>query len=707
MARTPRGPTPRRTGQPRGRRPQQPTAEQHATTREQILKIMSEAFGEERRLVFDSPILPDVWLKFVRKSGQPVDVIISPNDGIPPGPTAVFIRSQLPAARRNAANIAYGRSTISAELTLRELTTVVVPLSNWWKTVVLRLAQAYEREKPKDEKSPQREVPRGPGAEPPDWFRLEETYNWLVARADSTVPPTLESPDIAVLASRYLLWDFFRFAAVLHVVNAWTDSPEALRQIVEGLTNNRPSSEQIREVIHSFREYVKEIDATIQAMRGGAGSGAPAHNVSPGLEGGEATAPTRWGAVWSITRNRPATTALSASQRTVKADAAYSVFSIRTDEITWAVVDSGIDARHAAFQNRALPNTSPDNPLATTRVRATYDFTLLRGLLATGELPTQIGTKAAPKWVAENAKKPVVKERLAELKARQDRGDEIDWSIIAPLLQMPHIEELYVPPVVEHGTHVAGILGGCWPASENPEGTDLIGIARDIRLFDIRVFDDAGGSSEDTIVHALQFIAYLNRRRDLPAVHGINLSMSLVHEVRSFGCGQTPICVECNRIAGSGIVVVAAAGNRGVEAGSGTGAAFEAFRDVSITDPGNADAVITVGATHRSAPHTYGVSYFSSRGPTGDGRRKPDILAPGEKIVGPVPGGGSKALDGTSMAAPHVSGAAALLMARHRELVGQPRRIKEILCRNATDLGREAHFQGAGLVDVLRALQSV
>ena len=59
------------------------------------------------------------------------------------------------------------------------------------------------------------------------------------------------------------------------------------------------------------------------------------------------------------------------------------------------------------------------------------------------------------------------------------------------------------------------------------------------------------------------------------------------------------------------------------------------------------------------------------------------------------------------MAAPHVSGAAALLMARHRELVGQPRRIKEILAKSATDLGREPHFQGAGMLDVLRALQSV
>jgi subtilisin family serine protease len=64
-------------------------------------------------------------------------------------------------------------------------------------------------------------------------------------------------------------------------------------------------------------------------------------------------------------------------------------------------------------------------------------------------------------------------------------------------------------------------------------------------------------------------------------------------------------------------------------------------------------------------------------------------------------------MDGTSMAAPHVSGAAALLIARHRELVGQPERVKEILVKSATDLDREERFQGAGMLDVLRALQSV
>src|SRR5688572_9784192 len=111
-------------------------------------------------------------------------------------------------------------------------------------------------------------------------------------------------------------------------------------------------------------------------------------------------------------------------------------------------------------------------------------------------------------------------------------------------------------------------------------------------------------------------------------------------------------------------------------------------------------------------PHTYGVSFFSSRGPTGDGRAKPDLVAPGEKIRAPVPGNHNEGgnwgdLDGTSMAAPHVSGAAAMLMARYQELIGQPDRIKSILCQSATDLGRERSFQGHGMLDVLRAFQSI
>jgi serine protease AprX len=221
------------------------------------------------------------------------------------------------------------------------------------------------------------------------------------------------------------------------------------------------------------------------------------------------------------------------------------------------------------------------------------------------------------------------------------------------------------------------------------------------------VLDDQGRGEEFAVIAALQFIRYLNARADQPVIHGVNLSLSLLHDVENFACGRSPICDECDRLVASGVVVVAAAGNRGYERVLTAGGEMEAYRSISITDPGNAESVITVGSTHRYEPHTYGVSYFSSRGPTGDGRIKPDVLGPGERVYSTVPGDQYAAKDGTSMAAPHVSGVAALLMARHREFLGQPARVKKILVNTATDLGRERYFQGAGMIDALRALQSV
>jgi serine protease AprX len=133
---------------------------------------------------------------------------------------------------------------------------------------------------------------------------------------------------------------------------------------------------------------------------------------------------------------------------------------------------------------------------------------------------------------------------------------------------------------------------------------------------------------------------------------------------------------------------------------------------------------ITVGATHRDMPHTYGVSYFSSKGPTGDGRVKPDLVAPGERITScaagdvlhdklfaNVPTGDLLAAyvdrSGTSMAAPHVSGAIAAFLSVREEFIDQPERIKQIFLDSATSLGRIESFQGHGLIDLMRALQSV
>jgi subtilisin family serine protease len=419
--------------------------------------------------------------------------------------------------------------------------------------------------------------------------------------------------------------------------------------------------------------------------------------------------------VYSVSRNRPARLAVAQSVRTVKGDAAASLFTINCSALTWAVMDCGIDATHHAFRRHPEQPLKPDGETPTrtellkrSRVKETYDFAYLRELLIDPEsskLPAHLRQAVNHAGTQLKDDNLAARKRM-ELRQRIEQASSIDWDLLRPFIQVEHGDS-YPMPLETHGTHVAGILGAKWKEEENDPAW-LQGMCPDIELIDIRVCREDGSSDEFVIMSALQFIRHLNSSSDRPAIHGVNMSLSLDHDAAVYACGRTPVCEEAERTVANGVVVVAAAGNLGYRRVLGDGdLPFDQFCPVSITDPGNAENVITVGATHRLEPHTYGVSYFSSRGPTGDGRVKPDLVAPGEKIYAPALGGGAIRLDGTSMAAPHVSGAAAMLMARHVELVGNPRRIKEILCRTATDLGREPYFQGRGLVDVLRAIQSV
>src|SRR5262249_8132979 len=104
------------------------------------------------------------------------------------------------------------------------------------------------------------------------------------------------------------------------------------------------------------------------------------------------------------------------------------------------------------------------------------------------------------------------------------------------------------------------------------------------------------------------------------------------------------------------------------------------------------------------------------RGPTADGRRKPDVVAPGERILSArhdwnARKRGSFDLDdlyvemsGTSMASPHVSGLLASFLSLRREVVGYPERLKAMLLTSCVDLGRDCYIQGAGLPNLIKTL---
>lgn len=401
--------------------------------------------------------------------------------------------------------------------------------------------------------------------------------------------------------------------------------------------------------------------------------------------------------VFQVSLNRPASPAVIFSVPAVKGDAARRLFDVKCQDIGWAVIDSGIDGTHPAFRDRK----------GNSRVLQHFDFTQFRRIVSLGNARDSIRRENLKRLGENRSKLPDSADAiLKELGYDAKEGRRIDWLKVERLITLDAADM----PRNEHGTHVAGIIGASRKAQREhgprPErGAD--GMCPDIKLYDFRVLAPSLEDTEFAIIAALQYIRHLNERHRYFIIHGVNLSLSIKHDVRNYACGRTPVCLECDQMVDNGIVVVAAAGNLGYQSFETRDGLYDGYVALSVTDPGNADGVITVGATHRYSPHTFGVSFFSSRGPTGDGRPKPDLVAPGERIRSLLPGKQWGELDGTSMAAPHVSGAAAMLMARYSELIGQPRRIKRILCGSATDLGRERSFQGHGMLDVLRAFQSI
>jgi serine protease AprX len=402
----------------------------------------------------------------------------------------------------------------------------------------------------------------------------------------------------------------------------------------------------------------------------------------PGEDKGEGKPKTlpRTPAIYRIWPDFEVGALVNKSISTVKADAARISFSAYGANIVWAIVDSGIDDQHPHFKYHK--NLKIEPPI---RHR---DF-----------------TAADPEH---------------EQPCKDDFG---------------------------HGTHVAGIIAGeidqerdnqrihamvrqrdeagnvTFSSSEKID--KISGMAPQCKLLSLKVLDEKGRGSASSLMAAITYIQQINGYGRHLRIHGVNMSVGYPFDPEWFACGQSPLCVEVDRLVRSGVVVVAAAGNTGYGWLQTTALnAVSSGMDLTINDPGNAELAITVGSTHRNKPHIYGVSYFSSKGPTGDGRRKPDLVAPGEKIISCATGNPQQEIagakitgvkihcdyredSGTSMAAPHVSGVIAAFLSVRQEYIGRPEEVKEIFLSTATDLKREQYFQGHGLVDLMRAIQSV
>ena len=232
-----------------------------------------------------------------------------------------------------------------------------------------------------------------------------------------------------------------------------------------------------------------------------------------------------------------------------------------------------------------------------------------------------------------------------------------------------------------HGTHCASIAAGTGEAS----GGRYKGVAPAASLYIAKVLDATGNGMMSGVMAGVEWAVD-------QGVQVISLSLGSVGP-----CDGTDALSEmCDAAVEAGVAVVCAAGNEGPA-------------PYTVGSPGCARQVITIGA----ASNLDRMASFSSRGPTRDGRLKPDVVLPGVEIVaarakgtrmGTVVDDYYTAASGTSMATPHAAGICALLLQAEPGLT--PAELKERLTRTAISIGADAYAQGMGRVDAWRAMQN-
>lgn len=226
-----------------------------------------------------------------------------------------------------------------------------------------------------------------------------------------------------------------------------------------------------------------------------------------------------------------------------------------------------------------------------------------------------------------------------------------------------------------HGTHVCGIIGGSGTASYGK----FRGIAPGCGIIALKVLDRLGNGNKEDVLRAFEWIRENKERYHIRVV---NISVGTTYRTSH---DHQKLIEGVDRLWDEGLVVVAAAGNLGPRPGS-------------VTAPGSSRKVITVG----SSDMLTGKSAVSGRGPTSECICKPDIVAPGNKIISCTSGPGSSygIKSGTSMSTPQVSGAVALMLEKNPSLSNAQIKLK--LKESAEDLGLPRNLQGWGKLNIER-----
>lgn len=279
---------------------------------------------------------------------------------------------------------------------------------------------------------------------------------------------------------------------------------------------------------------------------------------------------------------------------------------------------------------------------------------------------------------------PALKEKYRGYNPETGEVDhEFAWYDTAYDMDEPYDDE-------GHGTHVTGTMVG-----GDPDGTNVIGVAPGAKFMMVKAFQGRSATDIDLLEAGEIILAPLDRNGNPRP----DMAPDVVNNSWSGGSGMDEWyrdVVQAWRAAG--IVPIFAAGNADL---------FNPQVPGSIANPANYPDSIAVGATD-SADN---LASFSLLGPSPYGELKPELTAPGVGVRSSVPGGGYASYNGTSMAAPHVAGTAALLLQANSSLTVD--QIEQILTETATPTTNDAYPEspnnafGHGIVNAYEAVASV
>ncbi|HEX6200388.1 MAG TPA: hypothetical protein VF150_09000, partial [Thermoanaerobaculia bacterium] len=489
-------------------------------------------FGGEgdRRYTQSSPVLPDVWIQYGTEPGQRHQLLFTPHRDASAGTVARVLRKRLGLTGPDGSGdpeekghfLVYTPTSVAARLSLQELIVEVLPMTSWWKS------QFFDDDpKKRHDFLAEDELLAA-------FHDLEEGLTWRRPASHTATTEKAEAEGESEEGPRRpsLSADVIWMSWIVGWL-AWAE---------QAGSKCRPPTEAPPRAPAELRDWFKRWRSRKDEAKRGPTPEDLIHALgalfgldrsADGLQLPEPPADED-SRIWQINRNREAYLAVRDSRLAIKADAAWSLFDVSCRKLAWAVIDSGIDARHLAFRKRDREGVPYEDPFLdgknNTRIEATFDFTRTRLLLnpallarleemidsededaSSAELPQKLEKELAGLLPDESHRESLRRQlldlramlarhdagwdgdgdsplrvQLADLKKRLQRGAKVDWGLLEPFLRMDH-DDGYRAPISDHGTHVAGILGADWREKADPKKVVLQGICPDIRLYDLRV----------------------------------------------------------------------------------------------------------------------------------------------------------------------------------------------------------------------------